>query len=237
VPQPDGALVTAFVTDADLAPAGPRAQLLERFTAALSRTRHTAARTRDASMSDALRVVRADSGVLLPAGAGGWRAIGDAAMATDPLAGNGVARALRSAVQAVPDIQRVLDGGADTRTHDLAPVFADYLDRRASFYLGETRWPAAPFWARRRPVAWRQLPITLGPEALLRVAGAPRPEALWPAEALLPARALRTVLASLSSPRPAHEVLSQLRALAPLGDRRLVVGVQLLLEHGVLATT
>jgi flavin-dependent dehydrogenase len=235
VPQPDGGLVVAFVTDADLAPAGARARLAERFGEALARTRHTAARTRGARLDGEPRLVRADSGVLLPAGGRGWRAIGDAAMATDPLAGNGVPRALRSALRAADEIPRALDG--DDRAPDLTPVFADYLDRRGTFYLQEARWPAAPFWARRRPVAWREVALTLGPEASLRAAGEPGAEALWPAEALIPPRALRAVLASSSVPRPAHEVLSQLKALAPLGDRRLLVGVQLLVERGVLAAS
>jgi flavin-dependent dehydrogenase len=235
VPQPDGGLVAAFVTDADLSPAGARAQLADRFVAALARTRHTAARTRGAALDGEPRLVRADSGVLLPAGGRSWRAIGDAAMATDPLAGNGVPRALRSALGAADEIARALDG--DDRTHDLVPVFADYLDRRGSFYLMEARWPASAFWARRRPVAWREAAITLGPEATLRATGEPRPEALWAAEALLPPRALRAALASSSSPRPAHAILSELKALAPIGDRRLLVAVQLLVERGVLTAS
>jgi flavin-dependent dehydrogenase len=235
VPQPDGGLIAALLTDADLAPAGPSAQLSERFGEALARTRHTAARARGASLSGAPRLVRADSGVLLPEGGPAWRAIGDAAMATDPLAGNGVPRALRSALQAADEIERTLDGAAAPGGRDPAATFADYLDRRGSIYLREARWPAAPFWARRRPVAWREAPITLGPEAMLRAVGEPRAAALWPAEALVPPRALRSALAGLSSPQPAHALLARLKALAPLGDRRLLVGVQLLVESGVLA--
>jgi flavin-dependent dehydrogenase len=234
VPQPGGGLVATLVTDADLVPAGPRARLGERFSAALARTRHTAARARGASLSSTPRLVRADSGVLLPAGGPGWRAIGDAALAIDPLSGNGVPRALRSALQAADEIDRALDGGAEQRAPELA-AFRDYLDRRGSIYDREARWPASPFWARRRPVAWREVPITLGPEVMLRAVHEPRAGALWPAEALVPSRALRTALASLSMPRPAHEVMAQLRAIAPLGDRRLLVGVQRLVETGALA--
>jgi flavin-dependent dehydrogenase len=221
VPQPDGSLVVALNSDADL---------IDRdgFARSLGRTRHTAERARDAVLADEPRVVRADSGVRLPSGGAGWRAIGDAAMATDPLAGNGVARALRSALQAAAELERA---------PDLAPAFADYLDRRASFYLREPRWPSAPFWARRRPIAWREAPVTLSPEASLRAAGEPRAEDLWAGEALLPPRALKAMLASSSAPRPAHVVLSELRAHAPLGDRRLLIAVQLLVERGVMAVS
>jgi flavin-dependent dehydrogenase len=235
VPQPDGGLIAALVTDADLAPAGPSARLPDRFREALARTRHTAARARGASLSGVPRLVRADSGVLLPAAGPGWRAIGDAAMATDPLAGNGVPRALRSALEAAGEIERALDGGASPAARDPAAGFADYLDRRGSIYLREARWPAAPFWARRRPVGWREAPITLGPEATLRAVREPRAQALWPTEALIPPRALRSALAGLSTPQPAHALLARLKAIAPLGDRRLLVGVQLLVENGVLA--
>jgi flavin-dependent dehydrogenase len=233
-PQPGGGLVATFVTDADLLPAGAR--LADRFNAALARTRHTLARTRGAGVSAAPRLVRADSGVLLPAGGPGWRAVGDAAMAIDPLAGNGVPRALRSALGAVDDIERSLDGTAP-KTSDPAATFGDYLDRKGSIYRQEARWPAAAFWVRRRATAWREVPITLRPEVTLRAVAEARSSALWPAEALLPPRALRAALASLSSPRPAHEVLSRVQEIAPLAARRLLVGLQLLVENGVLAAS
>ena len=150
VPQADGRLIVALVTDADL---GERAEWATRFSHAISSTTHTAARCNGVT-PDAVRVVRADSGMLVPDGGDDWCAIGDAAMSTDPLAGNGVARALRSAIEAMPRIEARLAGQPRpdaSRNH----AFLDYLDRRAHYYELEARWPDAPFWARRRPGRWR----------------------------------------------------------------------------------
>src|SRR5258707_13848697 len=44
VPQPDGALVATYFTDADLLPAGGRAALEREWLAALAKTIHTSAR-------------------------------------------------------------------------------------------------------------------------------------------------------------------------------------------------
>jgi flavin-dependent dehydrogenase len=222
-PQPDGAIVVALVTDADLVPAGGRASMPERFARALAATKHTAARTARLAHG-ALRVVRADSGCFVSERA---RAVGDAEMAIDPLAGNGVARALRSALTAASAI------GAGEPPPSSAARFAAYLDRRAEIYARETRWTGAPFWARRRPLAWHEAPLTLDPHTLLRAASADA-AAMPRVEALIAPRAIAAVLEALSSPRPAHEAMSTLRAAAPFGDRRLLVALQELVACGAI---
>jgi flavin-dependent dehydrogenase len=148
-PQPDGTAVVALMTDSDLTPAGDHAGLISRWHTALARTEYTAARIRSATLVDALRIVRADTGYLNSDHAPGFCAVGDAAIALDPLAGTGVARALRSAIEAADAIDRALDGDplAPSTT---AERFAHDLDRRARYYVIETRWPTAPFWARRQ---------------------------------------------------------------------------------------
>jgi flavin-dependent dehydrogenase len=110
VPQPGGVLVAALVTDSDLAFAGGRAGLAGRFVTALARTRHTAARCAGMTPESAPWVVRADSGRLLPEHGPGWSAVGDAAFASDPLTGNGVARALREAEDAAVRVDADLAG-------------------------------------------------------------------------------------------------------------------------------
>jgi flavin-dependent dehydrogenase len=235
VPQPDGVLVVALVTDADIALAGGRTGLADRFTTVLGRSRHTAARCAGMTPVSAPRIVRADSGCLLPAHGDGWHAVGDAAFATDPLTGNGVARALRGAEEAAKRIDADLTG----RVHELglAPEarLIEYIDRRASYYALESRWPDSLFWARRRPVAWREAEITLAPTAQLRLAEVASPAALARAEALVPPRAIATTLAAVQAPTPAHVVLAALRESAPIGDKRLLVGLQLLVDSGALA--
>jgi flavin-dependent dehydrogenase len=229
-------VVVALITDSDLVPAGGRTTLPARLQAALERTSHTLART-GALPTDpaAIHVVRADSGRLLPDRAPGFRAVGDAAMSVDPLAGNGVARALSSALEAAPQIDAALDGAAPPPAAAGDP-FLEYLDLRAAYYRLEPRWPESLFWARRRTPDYREVPLTLSPTALLRLAEErPARERLAPVEALLPPHAITKLLEALAAPRPAHEAMRLLQAAAPIGDRRLLVGVQLLVERGVIA--
>jgi flavin-dependent dehydrogenase len=232
VPQPSGALVAALVTDADLVATGDRAALRERFEAALAKTTHTSARCAGATTAD-IMIVRADSGVTLSS-SDDWLPVGDAAMATDPLAGNGVARALKSARDVVERVDaRLLGRSAPPRAETLK-AFTQYLDRRAGYYELEGRWPDAPFWSRRRPGAFREAPIVLAPTAMLERGAKLARAALAPVEALIPPRAMASVLASIHESMPAHELLSRLKAAAPLGDRRLLRGLELLVQAGAL---
>jgi flavin-dependent dehydrogenase len=233
VPQPDGGLVVVLVTDADLVLRGDRAELPLRYRAALAATRHTSARCAGMELEPEIRVTRADSGRLLPDHGHGWCAVGDAAMAGDPLAGNGVPRALRGALEAVQRVDAELHGrAADESPNDRR--FSEFLERRAEYYAVESRWADAPFWLRRRAVPWKESPITLDPTALLRPGTAPSRAALAPVELLLPPRAIASTLATVREATPAHVALSALRAVAPLGDHRLLVGLQMLVATGAL---
>lgn len=234
VPQPDGQLIVALMTDADLTPAGPRNKLTARWHAALARTQHTAARCHGARVVRAIRTVRAETGHLQPDCPPGFWAVGDAAVALDPLAGNGVARALRSGLATAGVIDLALAGAPVARSVT-AERFADDLDRRASYYLLESRWPAALFWARRHPPDWTTTPLTLSPTSLLRWDGrSPGRDALAKVEALLPRSAIAATLDLLRTPQAAHAALGTLRDHAPLGDRRLLVGLQVLVEFALL---
>jgi flavin-dependent dehydrogenase len=232
-PQPDGTLLVALMTDADLPVARGQTGLTERWSAALANTVHTRDRAAGATLTAPVHAVRADSGLLLPDHGRGWHAVGDAAMSRDPLAGNGVAHALRSAIAAA-QIDRTLDGD-ESPVLNSAVRFSEYLDQRARYYLAETRWPSALFWIRRRPPDWARAAITLDPEAMLRWDGAERrAEDLAVVESLLPRRAITEVLEALRTPAPAHNALQILRSHAPLGDRRLLVALQSLVERASL---
>jgi hypothetical protein len=110
--------------------------------------------------------------------------------------------------------------------------FAAYLDRRAELYSLEGRWPEARFWARRRRTD-RGQPLTLHPEAILSRAAGPARE-LASVEAMIPPRALATLLSTVERPLPAHAAMAILEAAAPVGDRRLILGLQLLVARGVI---
>jgi flavin-dependent dehydrogenase len=91
------------------------------------------------------------SGALASSCGRGWLAIGDAAQSWDPLSGQGITRALSSALVAVEVLEsgrsvgRALDRYADRARAD----FRNFLRARSVYYGRETRWPESPFWRRR----------------------------------------------------------------------------------------
>jgi flavin-dependent dehydrogenase len=80
-------------------------------------------------------------------------AVGDAALAFDPLAGDGIVRALRSGIfasYAIADWLRRGDARGLARYRlMLQREFAAYGDLRRDYYARERRWPDSPFWRRR----------------------------------------------------------------------------------------
>jgi flavin-dependent dehydrogenase len=87
--------------------------------------------------------------------AGPYLAVGDAALAVDPIAGDGVVRALRSAQRAVSTVLQLLEA-PHTRQHELLAAYAAehdaectrYLHTRVHYYAAEQRF-ATPYWQRR----------------------------------------------------------------------------------------
>lgn len=85
---------------------------------------------------------------------GPWLAVGDAALAVDPVSGSGVPRALQNAATAVASVLGMLDNPRRAREarddYDLALEREGerYLQERAAYYGLERRWPSS-FWQRR----------------------------------------------------------------------------------------
>ena len=99
---PDGRLVVAFMTDADLLPKGQ--SQLQLLAGATSQTVHTRARTSGLSNERPLQWITAASEVLECSGGTGWLATGDAALSFDPLSSQGICRALQSGLLAARTI-------------------------------------------------------------------------------------------------------------------------------------
>lgn len=85
-----------------------------------------------------------------------WIRVGDAAMAVDPLSGNGIFQALSSALQA-PAVVATLRHNPDRRAlaqrfhhQRVEHLFYRFARIGRDFYAQEMRWPQAPFWAARR---------------------------------------------------------------------------------------
>jgi flavin-dependent dehydrogenase len=148
---PGGRVVAAFLTDPDLLPVG-RDRLPRFFAAALARTALVAREWVEVAGPATLRVAPAGTGRLgCPAGPG-WLAVGDAAMAFDPLSGHGIAAALDSGLRAGAVVDRMLsgDGGAHVDHARIADAaYRAQLRLRAHYYGQERR--QTPFWQRRRP--------------------------------------------------------------------------------------
>lgn len=84
----------------------------------------------------------------------GWLAVGDAAIAMDPLSSSGIACALADGIAAAEAIAADRAGDQSALRGYAARInqaLGSYLRARQRIYLGETRWPKARFWYRRRP--------------------------------------------------------------------------------------
>jgi flavin-dependent dehydrogenase len=146
---PDDRLLLAYMTDADLWARTARGG--DALASRLDGAPLTRARLRGTPGPPA-RVVAAVSSRLRPAATAGWLAAGDAAMAVDPLSGNGVGRALRSGMCAAGAILEEWDGdeGA-TRDYaaEVARAFTTYAADWRWFYGREQRFTSSEFWRRR----------------------------------------------------------------------------------------
>lgn len=86
----------------------------------------------------------------------GWIRVGDAAMAVDPLSGNGIFQALSSALQAPAVIGTLLHdpvrAALARRFHEqrIEHLFLRFARIGRDFYAQESRWAGQPFWSVRR---------------------------------------------------------------------------------------
>jgi flavin-dependent dehydrogenase len=86
----------------------------------------------------------------------GWIAAGDAAIALDPLASQGIMTALYSGLKAARAIEKTDQGDVDARARydlDLRNVFAAFRRNRDPFYRMERRWLERRFWKSRQDPA------------------------------------------------------------------------------------
>lgn len=125
------------------------------FERTLARTKHVGA-LRHAHSYAADGLVRASdaSSCYLDAPTGnGWLAVGDAAIAVDPLASQGVLNAMHLGLRGGAAAAAHLGGDRNALaaySEEVAAVRDDYLRGRAWHYQLEGRWPLAPFWKTRR---------------------------------------------------------------------------------------
>ena len=141
--------VCMFITDSDLLPGGGKHVLYDWWLQQLGRAHHMPRQS--GKVTDFF--IRSASSQCLDVPVGlGWLAVGDAAMAFDPLASQGIAKALNHGSRAASAIF------AHFRRDELSLMrFAEHLRReyvdlrftRAQYYQLESRWPRSTFWRRR----------------------------------------------------------------------------------------
>jgi flavin-dependent dehydrogenase len=151
-PLPGDRIAAAYMTDVDLLPK-PLLDLSCFWAVQLRQTGLTRRRLMDAAPLNALHILPANSYRMDPVAGESWVAVGDAAMAWDPLSSQGIGKALESALAAAAAIRGALDGQLDALLNyagGVALSFDQYCRLRTHFYGQVRRWPGSPFWERRQ---------------------------------------------------------------------------------------
>lgn len=148
-----GALrVVAFITDADH-PERLSLRRTEGFTRALAATQLISTTLQAYAIEAPPRLIDAGGSQLSPAAGEGWTAVGDAALAFDPLSSQGLLTALYTGLRGAESVIAALQGGGPEASQAYADrllsIHLAYRRHRAQAYASERRWPASPFWARR----------------------------------------------------------------------------------------
>lgn len=145
-PLPDGHMVFAYMTDSDLWNANIWHELLE--LAPMTFERAGCRQIPTPSL-----VVSAGSLVRRPVAGASWIATGDAALAFDPLSGQGVLKSIESGTRCAAAIAGYLAGDPDAlKSYDrwVQETYQDYLSVRRHFYSAVLHWPNSQFWTRRQ---------------------------------------------------------------------------------------
>jgi flavin-dependent dehydrogenase len=149
-PLRGGQLVVTYLSDVDLYPGDRRS--VETWRGLLSSAPHSERRVGGSTLVGGLRVGSARTSRLAAIAGRDWLAVGEAAMALDPLSSAGVHRALTDGLESGEAIEQHLTGevGAPIRHARAAhAMFEQYLQLRRMYYRHERRWPGSPFWRRR----------------------------------------------------------------------------------------
>jgi flavin-dependent dehydrogenase len=155
---PGGAVALQLTVDPSAIALPPRAQLGAFVRERLS-TVDAALPFLDIPATEVHALARTSGAVLAPEVCGeSWLRVGDAAMAADPLSGNGIFQSLSSALQAPMVVHTLLNHPADApharrfHTERVQGLFQRFARIGRDFYAQEARWADEPFWAARR--AW-----------------------------------------------------------------------------------
>ncbi|HYX52201.1 MAG TPA: FAD-dependent oxidoreductase [Candidatus Limnocylindrales bacterium] len=145
-PLPRDRMVFAYMTDSDLWNA-------DRWHELIAAAPLTFERVGTKQILPPSMVVSAGSLVRHPVAGANWIATGDAALAFDPLSGQGVLKSIESGTRCAAAIAGYLAGNRDAFNSYVAWVqetYNGYLSVRRQFYSAVLRWPGSQFWKRRQ---------------------------------------------------------------------------------------
>ena len=156
--------LVAFHTDADL-PAAGVARDPARLMDAARRTAELGALLGETGFEPggSHGFTAAHSAILEPCAGPGWVAAGDAAVSFDPISSQGLLNALVTGLAAAETAYRCLAGASEPSAdyaHMVHVLCTRYRRNLLDSYTAVARWPASPFWARRRP---GPMPAGFGP--------------------------------------------------------------------------
>ncbi|SFQ80902.1 Dehydrogenase (flavoprotein) [Pseudomonas sp. NFPP07] len=178
--QADGQCYWQLTVDVASAALPGKAQLLDycrqrRQGSALARAFFGAGPEHDLQLH-----ARSSTAILCPQVCGAnWIRVGDAAMAVDPLSGNGIFQSLSSALQAPAVINTLLQrperAALAQRFHALRveQLFLRFARIGRDFYADEQRWAEQPFWQARRQWPDREPAHRVADFSALRIERAP----------------------------------------------------------------
>jgi flavin-dependent dehydrogenase len=149
---PQGRLVVAYMSDADLIPNGcGRAK--QHWQNRLAQATHTRARVNDCVPETDIHFHACNTYRRDPRIGTSWLAVGDAAIAFDPLSSQGLCHALESglrAARAIENSQRGDPTALQAYSSWTQSTFDSYLRTRTEYYNREGRWRSSAFWRRRQ---------------------------------------------------------------------------------------
>lgn len=144
---PEDASVIAFLTDVDLVPRRPEHRRLH-FMELLGKARYAHRGIDHTRSAFSTRLVCANTSRLIRPSSVDWFAVGDAALATSPLSGDGIARALESGLIAADAIVSTDTARCQRYNEWIEETWKTSTTRATQSYLRESRW-TTPFWQRR----------------------------------------------------------------------------------------
>jgi len=145
-PLPEGRMVFAYMTDSDLWSAGMWQELVEQAPL-------TFERAGGGQIPLPSLVVSAGSLVRRPVVGENWIATGDAALAFDPLSGQGVLKSIETGTRCAAAIAGYFAGDPGAlKSYDswVQETYQAYLSVRRQFYGAVPHWPNSQFWKRRQ---------------------------------------------------------------------------------------